>query len=182
MAADAAARAPDVASAQGEWEEEPAREEGGATEKKEAVLYLPDSIALFIFASASSSSSSSAGISGFSRRPLSLAIPEWSLPICASAFPFLHVNVPGAHSPALPPRLPLRDHPLPACACVHSIADARQKLAKRLFPTAAHLPPITLMVLTHLLFQLFLSPLRRLCAFPWPPAHDEPSQQHSDTQ
>jgi hypothetical protein len=47
-----------------------------------------------------------------------------------------------------------------------------------LFPTAAHLPPITLMVLTHLLFQLFLSPLRRLCAF----NGDEPSKQHSDTQ
>jgi hypothetical protein len=39
-------------------------------------------------------------------------------------------------------------------------------LVKRLFPTAAHLPPITLMVLTYLLFQLFLlSPLRHLCAF-----------------
>jgi hypothetical protein len=37
-----AARAPDVASAQGEWGDEP-REEGGATEKKEAILHLPDS-------------------------------------------------------------------------------------------------------------------------------------------
>jgi hypothetical protein len=58
----------------------------------------------------------------------------------------------------------------------------RQNLVKRLFPTAAHLPPITLMVLTYLLFQLFLSLLRCLCAFFWPSAHDEPSQQHNDTQ
>jgi hypothetical protein len=41
----------------------------------------------------------------------------------------------------------------------------RQKLVKRLFPTAVHLSPISLMILTHLLFQLFLSPFRRLCAF-----------------
>jgi hypothetical protein len=93
MAADAAARAPDVASAQGGWEEEP-REEGGATDKKEPMLHLPDS-------------SSLVGVSEFS-----LAIPESPLPICASAFPFLDVNVPRAPSPALPPRLPLRDHHL----------------------------------------------------------------------
>jgi hypothetical protein len=59
--------------------------------------------ALCAFASASSSSSSSAGISGFSCHPLSLAIPEASSPMCAPAPPFLHVNVPGAPSPALPP-------------------------------------------------------------------------------
>jgi hypothetical protein len=35
-----AARAPDVASAQGEWEEKPG-EEGGATDKREAMLHLP---------------------------------------------------------------------------------------------------------------------------------------------
>jgi hypothetical protein len=41
----------------------------------------------------------------------------------------------------------------------------RQELVKRLLPPAAHLSPITLMEFTHLLFQLFLSPFRRLCAF-----------------
>jgi hypothetical protein len=44
-------------------------------------------------------------------------------------------------------------------------STTRQKLVKRLFPTAAHLPPITLMVLMYLIFQLFLSPPRRICAF-----------------
>jgi hypothetical protein len=42
-------------------------------------------------------------------------------------------------------------------------STTRQKLVKRLFPTAAHLSPISLMELTHLLFQLVLSPYRRLC-------------------
>jgi hypothetical protein len=42
-------------------------------------------------------------------------------------------------------------------------STTRQELDKRLFPTAARLSHITLMVLTHLLFQLFLSPFRRLC-------------------
>jgi hypothetical protein len=44
-------------------------------------------------------------------------------------------------------------------------STTRQELDKRLFPTTAHLSPITLMILTHFLFQLFLSPFRRLCAF-----------------
>jgi hypothetical protein len=44
-------------------------------------------------------------------------------------------------------------------------STTRQELDKRLFPTAAHLSPITLMVLTHLVFQLFLSPFHRLCTF-----------------
>jgi hypothetical protein len=43
----------------------------------------------------------------------------------ASLYPFLHVNVPGAPSPALPPRLHWRDHPLPACACAHSTKSDR---------------------------------------------------------
>jgi hypothetical protein len=51
---------------------------------------------------ASASFSSLAGISEFSRRPLSLAIPEASSPICVPASPFLHTNVLGAPSPALP--------------------------------------------------------------------------------
>ena len=166
MAADAAARAPDVASAQGEWEEEP-REEGGATEKKEAALRPPDSSPLC-----------------FCKRFLLFFIFGWDIgilppsivpchsriapSICVSAFTFLHVAVPGAPSPALPPRLPLRDHPLPACACVHNIADVQHhspEVGQAVVPTAAHLPPITLMVLTYLLFQLFLSPLCRLRAF-----------------
>jgi hypothetical protein len=108
------------------------------------------------FAIASASSSSLAGISEFSRRPLSLAIPEASSPICVPASPFLHANVLGAPSPALPPQLPWRDHPLPACACAHSIVGAQHHSPKvgqaRLFPTAAHLSLISLMVLTHLLF------------------------------
>ena len=48
MATDAAARAPDVTSAQGEWEEEP-REGGGATEKKEATPHPPDSSPLVLY-------------------------------------------------------------------------------------------------------------------------------------
>jgi hypothetical protein len=44
-------------------------------------------------------------------------------------------------------------------------STTRQELVKRLFPTAAHLSPISLMELTFLLFQLFMSPFRRLCAF-----------------
>jgi hypothetical protein len=129
---------------------------------------------------ASASCSSLAGISGFSRRPLSLAIPESSSPICMPAVPFLHVNVPGAPSPALPHRLPWRDHPLPACACAHGIAlmrsTTRQKLVKRLVshrcPSVAHRAHGT-HVLTCLLFQLFLSMLRRLCAFLGRPRESE---------
>jgi hypothetical protein len=44
-------------------------------------------------------------------------------------------------------------------------STTRQELVKRLLPPAAHLSPITLMVLTHPLFQLFLSPFCRLRAF-----------------
>jgi hypothetical protein len=44
-------------------------------------------------------------------------------------------------------------------------STTRQELVKRLLPPAAHLSPITRMVLTHLLFQLFLSPFCRLRAF-----------------
>jgi hypothetical protein len=44
-------------------------------------------------------------------------------------------------------------------------STTRQELVKRLFPPAAHLSPISLMEFTHLLFQLFLSPFRCLCAF-----------------
>jgi hypothetical protein len=128
-AADAAARAPDVTPAQGGWEEEPG-EEGGTTEKKEATLPPPDSSPYCAFAVASASSSSLAGISGFSRRPLSLVIPEASSPMCVPASPFLHMNVPGALSPLLPPQLSWRDHPLPACACAHSIVDAQHHSPK----------------------------------------------------
>jgi hypothetical protein len=64
--------------------------------------------------------SSLAGVLGFFCRPLSFATPEASSPICAPVSPFLHANVLGAHSAALPHQLPWRDHPLPACACVHS--------------------------------------------------------------
>jgi hypothetical protein len=115
-----------------------------------------------------SASSSLAGIPGFSRRPLSLGIPEASSPICVPVSPFLHANVLGAHSAALPPQLPWRDHPPPACACAAHIASlmcstTRQELDKRL-STAAHLSPIPLMIPTHLLFQLLLSPFRRLCS------------------
>jgi hypothetical protein len=48
----------------------------------------------------------------------------------------------------------------------------------------AHLSLISLMVLTHLLFQLFLSPYRRLCTFLGRPlmTNLEPSRQHSGTQ
>jgi hypothetical protein len=57
-------------------------------------------------------------------------------------------------------------HPLaPAHIASLMCSTTRQELDKRLFLTAAHLSRITLMVLTHLLFQLFLSPFRRLCAF-----------------
>jgi hypothetical protein len=44
-------------------------------------------------------------------------------------------------------------------------STTRQELVKRLLPPVAHLSPITLMVLAHLFFQLFLSPFCRLCAF-----------------
>jgi hypothetical protein len=44
-------------------------------------------------------------------------------------------------------------------------STTRQELVKRLLPPAAHLSPITIMVLTHLFFQLFLSPFCRLHAF-----------------
>jgi hypothetical protein len=40
-----------------------------------------------------------------------------------------------------------------------------RRARERAHPTAAHLSPISLMVLMHLLFELFLSPYRRLCAF-----------------
>jgi hypothetical protein len=98
------------------------------------------------FVIASASSSSLAGISGFSRRPLSLTIPEASSPICVSASPFLHANVLEAHSSALPPQLPWRNHPLPACACAHSIVDAQhhsprvgQAVVSHRCPSVAHL-------------------------------------------
>ena len=58
-----------------------------------------------------SASSSLAGVSEFSCRPLSFATPEASSPICVPASPFLHANVLGAHSAALPPQLPSRRCP-----------------------------------------------------------------------
>jgi hypothetical protein len=85
------------------------------------------------------------------------------------SFHFLHVNVPGA---LLHPRFLLGYlcaiilYPLaPAYIASLMCSTTRQKLAKRLFPTAAHLPPITLMVLSTSFSKLFLSPLHRLCAF-----------------
>jgi hypothetical protein len=102
-------------------------------------------LVLYVFASTPSSSSSSAGISGFSRHPLSLAISEAPPPIYLPASPFLHVNLPGAPLPALPPRLPLRGHPLPACTCVHNIADVQhhspkvgQAVVSHRCPSVAH--------------------------------------------
>jgi hypothetical protein len=122
-AADAAARAPDVTPAQGGWGEEPG-EEGGTTEKQEATLPLPDASPL-CFRNCFRLLFFLAGVSGFSCRQLSFAIPEASSPICVPVSPFLHANVLGAHSVALPPQLPWRDHPLPACACAHSIVDVQ---------------------------------------------------------
>jgi hypothetical protein len=183
-AADAPAQAPDDVTicARGGWEEEP-REEGGATEKKEATLHPPDSsplcfckrFLLFFFFFGWD-----IGILPPSIVPCHSEAPP---PICVSVFPFLHVNVPGAPSPVLPPRLPLRGHPLPACACAHSIADVQHhspKVSQAVFPTAAHLPlpPITRPWYSRASF----SSCSCRCFAASAPSLAAPSQQHSDTQ
>ena len=91
---------------------------------------------------------------------------------------FLHVAVPGAPSPALSHRLPLRDLPLPACACVHSTADVQhhspkvgQAVVSHRCPSVAHhahgthVPPFPAAPV-----PVAASPPLRLS---WPPAHDE---------
>jgi hypothetical protein len=151
MTADAAARAPDVTSAQGGWEEEP-REEGGATEKKEATLHPPDSrpfcfckrFLLFFFFGWDIGILPPSIVPCHSRSAPSDMRTSLSFPARGRAR--------GAPSAAITlyPLAPAHIAPL-MCSTTH------QKLVRQLFPTAAHLPPIALMVLTYLLFQLLNS-------------------------
>jgi hypothetical protein len=170
-AADAAARAPDVASAQGGCEEEPG-EGGGATEKKEAILPPPDSSPLC-----------------FRSRFCLLFFFGWDIRILPPPIVPCHSRIARPsdmrNSLSFPARerarssFPrassfatfLRDHPLPACACAHSTVDAQHHSPKVGQAVVSCFPPLPICRLSRSWYSrtsfssCFLSPHRRLCAF-----------------
>jgi hypothetical protein len=111
-----------------------------------------------------SASSSLAGIPGFSRRPLSLAI-SLKRPLRYACQSLLSCT--RTCSALIQPRFLLSYlgaiilHPLaPAHIASLVCSTTRQELVKRLLPSAAHLSPITIMILTHLMLVLVLASVK----------------------